>query len=240
MALATHRGTLLLLDENFAFGFLGGCTSTDPLSDGQTFVMHATGPHNGELWIADGGGPRRVLESVQNVPLLLFMIRRGNSMIHFAGSVEGASGLPAIPEVRPLAITPARHFDRPHVVFEQAVSGQIGFASDSRVFEIFVGNLPQWLSTIGAAAVEEQHPRRRVQSRADMVHPRRSRAHQSRLRITGFHTGASMALPRGRPMDTRHRFGDGRVARDGRFGARVDRNLRTSEVPRPPPGPGIR
>ena len=108
IAWSERRGSLVLLDENLSVGLHPGCSSGDPLHEGNSFTMHATGAFNGELWVSDVDAPRRCLPTVQNVPLYLFMVRDGDRTIHFAGSIEGVGGLPALPEVRPLAIVASR------------------------------------------------------------------------------------------------------------------------------------
>ncbi len=161
IAWSERRGSIVLLDENMSVGLHPGCSSGDPLDDGNSFIMHATGASNGELWVSDVGGPRRCLPTVQNIPLYLFMVRDGDRTIHFAGSIEGVGGLPALPEVRPLAIVATRVADTSYAVVQQAVSGQIGFAADTRVFEMAVASLPVWLRSSGAPVVDE--------SRSDLV-----------------------------------------------------------------------
>lgn len=151
---AERRGTLVRLDENLAVGLVPTLVSSNPLGEGNSFVMHATGEFNGELWVSDGGTPRRCLPSVQNIPLYLFMVRSGGRIVHFAGSVAGVRGLPALPQVRPLAVVDARP-DLAYAEVQQSVSGQIGFAADTRVFEMATAHLPVWARSSGAPSVAE-------------------------------------------------------------------------------------
>ncbi len=165
LAWSSRRGSLAPLDENLSIGFLDATSSTDPLHRGNSFVMHATGAFNGELWVSDVRGPRRVLPSVQNIPLYLLTIRRGDWVIHLAGSVDSASGLPTLPQVRPLALVPAANFDNTYAALQQAVSGQIGFAVDTRVFEMTVATT-DWPSQDTAPGVQTSFEKSSEMSRS--------------------------------------------------------------------------
>ena len=48
-----------ILDENLAVGWFPSAVVADPRMQGDCFVMHAFGPENGELWVAENGDCRR-------------------------------------------------------------------------------------------------------------------------------------------------------------------------------------
>lgn len=151
IALRTRRGTLLRLDENMSVGLLRRPTSDAPL-DGHSFVMHATGPFNGELWVGHEGMARRTMQSVQNIPLYLLVVLRDDDAVFLAGSVEGVGRLPTLPAVRPLAVVPRRLSGPVMGAIQQSVSGQIGFQVDTRVHHVVAADVSEWVSAIGAGS----------------------------------------------------------------------------------------
>jgi hypothetical protein len=151
--LATRRNTLQRLDENLSVGFLPSATSRRPTTEGCSFVMHATGAENGELWACTPAGCLPVLRGVQNVPLYLMVVVRGDTAVFLAGSVADVRGLPALPAVRPLAVAPADRHGTVYAAIQQAVSGQIGFAADTRVWDAAIADVGEWLE--GAVLVDE-------------------------------------------------------------------------------------
>jgi hypothetical protein len=151
--LATRRNTLQPLDENLSVGIVPDHTSRRPTTEGCSFVMHATGAENGELWACTPAGSRPVLRSVQNVPLYLMVVVRRDTVVFLAGSIADVRGLPALPAVRPLAVAPAVGLRSAYAAIQQAVSGQIGFAADTRVWDAAIADVGEWLA--GAALVDE-------------------------------------------------------------------------------------
>lgn len=141
----TRRGTVLRLDENLAVGFTPTMAG-DPTAAGCSFVMHATGADNGELWVAVDGRTRPVLPGVRNVPLHLVVVYAADRVIFLVGSVDGVAGLPPLPSARPVAVVPHIAQGTVYATIQQAVSGQIGFAADTRVYEVTVADVADWLT----------------------------------------------------------------------------------------------
>ena len=138
IAIADRRGRLLLLDDNLSFGLLPGVTSADPLAEGDGFVVHAAGATNGELRAATPAGPMRLVPDVANVPLHLLVVRDDAEVVLCVAGATDLVGAPALPRARQVAVVPAASRTPTHAVLQQAVSGQIGFAADTRVHEVVV------------------------------------------------------------------------------------------------------
>lgn len=154
---ASRRGTLQLLDESLAVGFVGRLDG-DPIGGGSSFVMHATGHDNGELWAVSAGRVLPVLAGVRNVPLYLVVASDGEDAVFYAASVDGVRGLPELPCVRPLAVLPRGDLEQAHPAVLQSVSGQIGFAADTRVWELLVAEVPAWLDGAGGPMFRVDEP----------------------------------------------------------------------------------
>ena len=60
-------------DENLALGWFSQVVPDDPLHEGNAFIVHATGPENGELWanIEDALPP--LIRGLQNIPLIILL-----------------------------------------------------------------------------------------------------------------------------------------------------------------------
>lgn len=153
---ALHRQakTLPELDENLAVGWFPVEVPAGPLSGGNALVMHATGPENGELWANIGNAPLKAIRSVQNLPIYYVVILRDRGAAYYAASVEGANGLPAFPNMRPLAIDSTESGSVVYPGVHQSVLGQKGFRLDTRVYGTRVEQLEElatWYGTAHAA-----------------------------------------------------------------------------------------
>ncbi len=126
------------LDENLAVGLYRSETPLAPQEADVGFVMHATGADNGELWARVTGRSLPVLRSVQNVPLLLAMVGRERSTTYYVASSEVARGLPRMPFMRPVAVTPHLAPNDTYPGIHQSVLGQAGFRVDTRVYGVRV------------------------------------------------------------------------------------------------------
>jgi hypothetical protein len=126
------------LDENLSVGLYDSATPDAPQDVDVAFVMHAAGPQNGTLCARVAGRSLPVLSGVQNVPLLLAIVRREGSATYYVASSEPARGVPLAPLMRPVAITPCRGDAGVFPGVQQSTLGQIGFRVDTRVYGISI------------------------------------------------------------------------------------------------------
>lgn len=146
------------IDENLAIGWFPREVPEDPLKDGNAFIMHATGPENGELWARSAHTPLRVVRGVQNLQIYYIVVLREKGAAYYAASLPGANGLGALPSLRPLAIDPYEQSSPVYPGLFQSVLGQIGFRLDTRVYGTTVALLPEcaeWYGTAHAADLLE-------------------------------------------------------------------------------------
>ncbi len=151
---AKGRKPVALLDENLAVGWFADAAIQNPQSQGHSFIMHALGPENGELW---AGGPTdrtRAVRGVQNVPIYYVSVLRPGSILYCVASIDSAVGMSAHPWLLPVAIETASFEESMYVGVQQGVLGQIGWRLDTRVYGVRVAELPgfdQWWSGAHAA-----------------------------------------------------------------------------------------
>jgi hypothetical protein len=95
-----------------------------------------------------------VVNRLQNIPVYYLVILRQSGAAYYAGSLPGAPGLAAYPEMRPLAIDPFEATESVYPALYQSVLGQIGFRVDTRVYTAQVEQIPalgEWYGTAHAA-----------------------------------------------------------------------------------------
>lgn len=151
-----HAKTLPKLDENLAVGWFSSEAPENPLSAQNAFVMHAMGPENGELWAMVGATPLPAIQSVQNLQIYYVIVLRAKGAAYYAASVRDANGLPAYPEMRPLAIDPFNETAEMFPGIHQSVLGQIGFRLDTRVYGTRVEQCPEMTEWYGSAHLAER------------------------------------------------------------------------------------
>lgn len=140
------------LDENLAVGWFPQEVPVSPLSEGHTFIVHATGAENGELWTRSAGRPLPVLHGLQNVPIYYLLITRKQGAAYYAAAaIPGTLGLPAYPDFRLLAIDPFGNEDTLYAGVFQSVLGQIGFRVDTRVYGAQVDTMAEFGDWYGSA-----------------------------------------------------------------------------------------
>ena len=153
--IANRKKTIPKLDENLSVGWFSRSISADPRQEGSSFIMHALGAENGELW---AGGPRsertRAIRGVQNLPLYLVGIMRENGTIYYASSLEGSNGFSGYPRLRAIALDRCPPDKEVFLGIHQSVLGQIGFRLDTRIYGVRVVHMDdytQWCSGAHAA-----------------------------------------------------------------------------------------
>ncbi|MBK9775903.1 MAG: nucleotide-binding protein [bacterium] len=156
--IATGSSRVKPIDENLAVGFHAGRVA-DPDREGVGFVMHATGPDNGELRVHGEGRASPVARGVQNIPIHYVVRLRERDTLCLAAAAPGTGRLGAYPGLRPLAIAPLPAGDTVHASIHQCLLGQIGFRADTRVYGVRVAQddafAGRWAGAHAAASAEE-------------------------------------------------------------------------------------
>ena len=143
------------IDDNLAVGWFADAVPNNPTEAGNGFVVRATGAENGELLARVGTNLLSVFRGLQNVPICYIVILREQGAAYYAASLPQVYGLPAYPQLRPVAIDAINSDSTLYAGIYQSILGQIGFRADTRVYEIKVETVPElaiWYSTAHAAA----------------------------------------------------------------------------------------
>ncbi len=148
---AKNGNPVRVLDENLAVGWFSNIVVADPCFEGNTFIMHALGPENGELWTGSAGCRTRSLRGVQNIPLYLVSIVRANGVVYYVSSLDRVPGVASFPRFQPVGVGSAQVGDDVYVGIHQSVLGQIGFRLDTRVRNVRVGRVGGYETWCGGA-----------------------------------------------------------------------------------------
>lgn len=152
--IATKLFPIPSLNENLAVGWFPSENPVNPLTEGNGFIVHATGGENGELWSRVGENCLSAFRGLQNLQVYYVVILREKGAAYYAASVPNARGLVAYPQLRPLAIDPFNEEATLFAGVHQCVLGQIGFRVDTRVYGVQVESVPElatWYGTAHAA-----------------------------------------------------------------------------------------
>jgi hypothetical protein len=144
------------LDENLAVGWFTEEIPTNPIGQGNAFIVHATGAENGELWANIGDRILSIFKGLQNVQVYYVVILRETGAAYYAASVPNTYGLTAYPYLRPVAIDP---FNQEKTLFAgvyQSVLGQIGFKADTRIYGVKIQQIPELNNWYGTAYVADR------------------------------------------------------------------------------------
>lgn len=139
------------LNENLAVGWFPQQVPSDPLSAGNAFIVHATGPENGELWTRVGNQLQPAFRGLQNIQTYYIVILREQGAVYYAAGTPQAYGLAAYPNMRPVAIDPFSDDQTVYAGIYQSVLGQIGFRVDTRVYGVQVKALAGYTAWYGTA-----------------------------------------------------------------------------------------
>ena len=159
-----RKGSIPNLDENLSVGWFPRVNVEDPRLEGNSFIMHALGPENGQLWAGAASERTFALRGVQNIPLYLIAIIRPGGTIYYTSSVEGANGFPGYPRMRAVAIDRCPHGEQAFLGIHQSVLGQIGFRIDTRIYNMRIAHLREYAQWFGGA-----HAADRLVSRGALV-----------------------------------------------------------------------
>jgi hypothetical protein len=142
------------IDDNLAVGWFPSTVPSNPTEVGNSFIVRATGAENGELLTRVGTNLLSVFRGLQNVPVYYVVILREKGAAYYAASLPGVYGLPAYPQLRPVAIDALNSETTLYAGIYQSVLGQIGFRAYTRVYGVKVETIPElatWYGTAQAA-----------------------------------------------------------------------------------------
>ncbi|MEN9870229.1 MAG: hypothetical protein RLZZ171_1217, partial [Cyanobacteriota bacterium] len=148
--------SLAKIDDNLAVGWFADASPANP-TQGNGFVVRATGAENGELLASVGNIGTNLLSvfrGLQNVPVYYVVILREQGAAYYAASLPQVNGLPAYPQLRPVAIDAVNAEAVVYAGIHQSVLGQVGFRADTRVYGVkteTVKDLACWYGTAHAA-----------------------------------------------------------------------------------------
>ena len=142
------------IKDNLAVGWFSDAVPKEPTKGGNSFVVRATGAENGELLARVGSNLLSVFRGLQNVPIYYVVILRERGAAYYAASLPKVYGLPAYPQLRPVAIDPLNCEPILYAGIHQSVLGQIGFRAETRVYGVKVDTVSEstnWYGTAQAA-----------------------------------------------------------------------------------------
>ena len=143
------------IDDNLAVGWYADPVPKNPTETGNGFVVRATGAENGELLAKVGTNLLSIFRGLQNVPVCYVVILRQQGAAYYAASLPQVYGLPAYPQLRPVAIDTGNSEASVYAGIHQSVLGQIGFRADTRVFGVKVETISELATWYGTAHVAD-------------------------------------------------------------------------------------
>ncbi|MCL4765111.1 MAG: DNA-binding protein [Hyphomicrobiaceae bacterium] len=144
---------LPLHNENLAVGWFTSESPADPLNDGCGFIVHAALGDNGELWVRAAGRCLAAFRRMQNLQILYVVVLRRRGAVYYAAAMDGAHGLGAIPNMRPIAIDTSNAEEKLYAGIHQCALGQIGFRVDTRVHSVHIERVPELADPFSTAHV---------------------------------------------------------------------------------------
>ena len=123
-------------------GFRASLPST-PFRMAMDIVIRAAEGENGELCIRLGDRCLPAFRCLKDLQIQYIVALRERGAVYYAASMDGAHGLAATPNMRPIAVDP---YDDTPIIYAgvfQSVLGQIGFRADTRVRHLKVRSIPE-------------------------------------------------------------------------------------------------
>jgi len=139
------------LNENLALGWFTSEAPADPVNDGCGFVVHAAEAENGELWARVGDRCLPAFRRLMNLQVTYVVALRERGAVYYVSSSEGAHGMAAFPEMRPVAIDPFNADETLYASVHQSALGQIGFRVDTRLHGVRIEKSPEFMTPFGTA-----------------------------------------------------------------------------------------
>jgi hypothetical protein len=150
------RYPLQPMDENLAIGWFESEVPANPLKEGNSFIVHATGPNNGELWTRVGDSILAAFKNLQNLQVYYVIILREKGAAYYAAATPNAYGLTPYPQMRPIAIDPFNEEPEIYAAIYQSVLGQIGFRVDTRVYGCAIDTISELANWYGTAIIADR------------------------------------------------------------------------------------
>lgn len=110
------------------------------LNELPSFSVAAAGVRNGDLRVRTHGRDLTVVEGITNTPLCLVILRCHHGTTYLAGGMVDAFGVPAYPELRPVAFIPGGPTSKAYLGLHQSVLGEVGFNQDTRLYGVRHGS----------------------------------------------------------------------------------------------------
>ena len=139
------------IDDNLAVGWYADAVPENPTETGNGFVVRATGAENGELLARVGTNLLSVFRGLQNVPVCYVVSLREQGAAYYAASLPQVYGLPAYPQLRPVAIDATENEAAVYAGIHQSVLGQISFRADTRISGVKVETISELATWYGTA-----------------------------------------------------------------------------------------
>ncbi|OZH51998.1 nucleotide-binding protein [Hydrocoleum sp. CS-953] len=146
-----QRCQLPKLRENLAIGWFPNEVPSNPLTEGNGFIIHATTQENGELKTRIGTNILSAFKGLQNIPIYYIVILREKGAAYYAASLPHSYGLGDYPNMRPIAIDPCNDDQIVYGGIYQSVLGEIGFTVDTRVYGTQIEQLSELATWYGTA-----------------------------------------------------------------------------------------
>lgn len=138
------------INENLAVGWFTSEAPRDPGAGGSNFLIRAALGENGELCARTGGRYLPAFRHLKNIRVYYVVALREQGAVYYAAASEGAYGLAPFPLMRPIAVDPFNRDTTLYAGVHQCVLGQIGFRVDTRVHDIVVQDLPEFVKGNGS------------------------------------------------------------------------------------------
>jgi hypothetical protein len=143
------------MNENLAVGWFPNEIPINPLQEGNAFIVHATGPNNGELWTRVKEDILSTFKNLQNLQVYYIVILREKGAAYYVAGVSNAYGLGTYPYMRPVAIDPVNDEPQVYAGIYQSTLGQIGFRVDTRVYGSAIATIPELANWYGTAQIAD-------------------------------------------------------------------------------------
>ena len=144
------------IQENLAVGWFPHEVPLNPLTEGNSFILHAADHENGELWTRFGSKILSAFKGLQNLQTYYITILREEGAAYYVASLPNAHGVGTYPNMRPIAIDPFNQDPTVYAGIYQSVQGEIGFWVDTRVYGTQIKQISELATWHGTAEVADK------------------------------------------------------------------------------------
>ncbi len=148
------RVTAEQLGGNLAVGWFGADVPSNPVEEGEAWVVRGAGPDNAHLLCHSGNRLMPVDTRFPNMPMHYIVLLRTQGAAYYLPSTQTVAGELSFPTMRPVAIDPTGQTQELWAGVHQSAVGEIGFSGDTQVHGLRVADLPDlalWYGTAQAA-----------------------------------------------------------------------------------------